>query len=138
MPTARAILPSALLAVTSCSTPQVEAKLRHDCGPLDGPVFAILIPDGEGLVRAYGPNWPDRGDGRYAIEQANNIEPVAISLCDAGITRCEEASYGSFAVTPTDDGGFAGTLQAVFPQGGSRRLTFLAYEDTEYEPPMCG
>lgn len=132
------LLAAACVSIAACSIPEVEAELQRDCGPLDGPAFTILIPDGENVVRAYGPNWPDMGDGRYEVEPGNRMEPVAISLCDGAFGRCERATHGSFAVTPQDDGGFAGTLQAVFPESGSRRLSFTAHEDADYEPPMCG
>ena len=135
---AMAILPAVMFAVAGCSTPEVEAELRQDCGPLDGLAFTIMIPDGDDTIRAYGPNWPDRGEGRYEIAPSSAMEPVSISLCPADGSRCEQASYGSFAVTPQEDSGFAGTLQAVFPESGSRRLAFTAYEDEDYEPPMCG
>ena len=138
MRASRAILPAILMALAACSAPQVEADLRPSCGPLDGAAFEILIPDGERVVTAYGQGWPDTGDGRYEVNAGDPMEQVTISLCDTNLTGCEAASLGSFALSPREEGGFAGTLQAVFPNGGSRRLAFTALEDEDYEPPLCG
>ncbi|MGB3165943.1 MAG: hypothetical protein WBA68_04115 [Alteraurantiacibacter sp.] len=134
----RAILPATLSALAACSAPQVEADLRPSCDPLDGPAFEILIPDGERVVTADGPGWPDAGDGHYEINAGDPMEQVTIRLCDTDLTACEAASLGSFALSPRAEGGFGGTLQAVFPEGGSRRLTFTALQDEDHDPPLCG
>lgn len=125
-------------SLAACAQPRVEAELRRSCGPTDGPAFEALVPDGEGYVRLFGPDWPAKGAGPFAVGAEDPAAAIAIYRCDEPAGDCETAMQGSFAIAPQNEGAFPGTVQAVFPDSGTRRIAFTARVPEDHEPPICG